>query len=482
MLGLFGTLNMAARSLQAQMAGVEVAGQNLANVNTPGYSRQRVLLQSDPAIQTGIGPEGSGASVQGIQQVVDTLLNGRIQAQSSVNGYWNSQQTTLQSVQTALNDYLSSAQNTAGTTTTGTAASSNGLTAKLSNFFNALSGAAASPASGDARQAVLGAAQSLASTFQQVNLRLANLHADLDSSLDDQVRSANQLLTDIASLNDQIANSQNINGGSANELLDMRQQKLEALAGYLNFQSSTAADGSVTVTALTNQTLISGNQVVNGLKTVLNTGTNQLQVFTTGTNNVLTGVPFGLVSGSLESTVDTRDGELTNLQNSINTLATNVIAEVNALHTAGFNLNGGTGASLFTGGSAAGIAVNTTIAADPSLLQLAGTAGAKGDGSVAAAMAALASTSLVALNNRTFSGSYTQAVTELGTTLNNATDRAASETSVAGMLSSQRSSVSGVNLDEEMTSLMSYQRAYQASAHLVSTVDQMIQTLLNMKT
>jgi flagellar hook-associated protein 1 FlgK len=480
MLGLFGTLNMASASLRAQMVGVEVAGQNLANVNTPGYSRQRVVLQSDPAIQTGVGPEGSGASVQSIQQVVDTLLNGRIQDQASLNGYWNSQQSTLKSVQTALNDYLSSAQAAGGATDTGTA-SSNGLTAKLSKFFNALSGAATSPASADARQAVIGAAQSLADTFKQVNARLSSYHADLDKALDSQVLSANQLLTDIASLNDQIANSQNLNGGAANDLLDLRQLKLEKLAGYLNFQSATAADGSVSVTALTNQTLISGNQVVNALKTVLNTTTNQLQVFTSGSNNVLTGVPFGLTSGSLESTVDTRDGELSGLQNSINTLATNLIAEVNALHSAGFDLNGGTGANLFTGGNAAGIAVNTTVASNPSLLQLSGTAGEKGNGTVAAAMSALASTSLTALNNQTFSGSYAQSVTQLGMALNNATDRATSATSVADLLSNQRASVSGVNLDEEMTNLMTYQRAYQASAHVVSTVDQMIQVLLSMK-
>ena len=482
MLGLFGTLNMAARSLQAQMAGVEVAGQNLANVNTPGYSRQRVIIQSDPAIQTGIGPEGTGASVQSIQQVVDTLLNGQIQTQASLSGYWNSQQGTLQSVQTALNDYLSSAQNTSGTSSAGTGASSNGLSAKLGNFFNALNAVATSPASPDARQAVIGAAQSLASTFQQINTRLTTLNGDLDKSLDSQVLATNQLLTDIAGLNDQIANAQNINGGTANELLDLRQQKLEALAGYLNFQSSTAADGSVTVTALTNQMLISGNQVVNGLKTVLNASTNQLHVFTTGTNNVLTGVPFGLTSGSLESTVDTRDGALTTLQTNINSLASNLIAQVNTLHSAGFNLAGGTGAGFFTGGNAAGIAVNQSLVADPSLLQASSAAGMNGNGSVAAAMAALASTSLVALNNQTFSGSYAQSVAQLGTSLKNANDQVASQASVAGMLSGQRSSVSGVNLDEEMTNLMTYQRAYQASAHLVTTVDQMIQTLLAMKT
>ena len=481
MLGLFGTLNLASRALQTQMAGVEVAGQNLANVNTPGYSRQRVVIQSDVAIPTAVGPEGTGASVQGIQQVVDQLLNGQIQNQASVSGYWNQQQRTLQSVQTALNDFLSSAQNASGAAGAGTAGLSNGLSAKLGNFFNALSAVATSPASPDARQAAIGAAQTLASTFQQINTRLTELHTALDTSLTSQVSDANQLLTDIAGLNEQIASAQNISSGPANDLLDLRQQKLEALAGHLNFQSSTAADGSVTVTTLGSQTLVSGNRVVNALKAAVDPANGRIQVWTTNNNNVLTGVPYGLTSGSLVATVDARDGELAALRISIDSLASNLITQVNTLHSAGFNLAGGTGASLFTGGTAAGIGVNQAIAADPALLQASGAAGLSGDGSVAAALAGLASTSVAALNNQTFSGAYAQSVAQLGTTLNHANDQAASQAAVTGMLSGRRSSVSGVNLDEEMTSLMTYQRAYQASAHVVTTVDQMIQVILAMK-
>ncbi len=480
MLGLFGTLNAASNALQTQMAGVEVSGQNLANVNTPGYSRQRVIIQADPSVQSGIGPEGTGASVQSIQQVVDNLLNGRIQGQASVSGYWNQQQSTLQSVQTALNDYLSSsASGTVGAT--GSGATSNGLSAKLSNFFNALGAAATSPADPSARQAVIGAAQSLVTTFQQINTRLSGLQTDQNTSLTSQVNSANQLLTDIAGLNEQIANAQTVSGASANDLLDLREQKLESLAGYMNFQSTTATDGSVTLTALGSQTLVSGNQVVNSLKAATDPATGTLQVWSTANNNVLTGVSYGLTSGSFEATVDARDGELTTLQNNINSLANNLITQVNTVHSTGFNLSGGTGANLFTGGNAGDITVNQAIANDPSQLQLSSSAGLTGDGSVAAAMAGLATTSVAALNNQTFNGSYAQSVAQLGTTLSNANDQVTSQAAVTGMLSTQRSSVSGVNLDEEMTNLMTFQSAYQAAAHVVTTIDQMIQTLLAMK-
>src|ERR1700761_4292286 len=98
MLGLFGTLNLASRSLQTQMTGIEVTGQNLANVNTPGYSRQRVQISASPDILTPIGPEGTGADATSIQQVVSSLLNNQIQLQGSTSGYWNGQQSAMQSV------------------------------------------------------------------------------------------------------------------------------------------------------------------------------------------------------------------------------------------------------------------------------------------------------------------------------------------------------------------------------------------------
>jgi flagellar hook-associated protein 1 FlgK len=102
MLGLFGTMNLAARSLQTQMTGVEVTGQNIANVNTAGYSRQRVNITASPDLLTGIGPEGTGANATSIQQIVSNLLNAQIQSQGSTGGYWNAQQIALQSAQNAL--------------------------------------------------------------------------------------------------------------------------------------------------------------------------------------------------------------------------------------------------------------------------------------------------------------------------------------------------------------------------------------------
>jgi flagellar hook-associated protein 1 FlgK len=474
MLGLFGTLNMAARSLQTQQAGVEVSGQNLANVNTPGYSRQRVDIQTSPDLQTGIGSEGTGANAVSIQQIVSAVLNTQIQNQSSTGGYWNGQQTALQNAQNALGEFLNGGTSASSSTTSTTSSSSTGLATQLSGLFAAFQSVATSPASVSARQALIGQAQSLAATFNQVGTQLNAQQASLNSSLTDGVGSANTLLTSIASLNKQISSAE-FSGGTANDLRDAREQDLENLASLTNITTSTGTNGSVDV-SIGGQSLVAGNQVMDTLATYDPGSGNLLVKTATG------GVPLTLTGGSLQGTIDARDGTLATLQNSVNTLASTLISQVNTVHSAGYSLTGSTGANFFSGSDAATIAVNQPLVDNPSLIQASSSPTATGDNTVALALAQLATASQSTLNNQTFGDSYTQTVANLGNALNDANNQVTSQTAVATMFSTQRSSISGVNTDEEMTNLMSYQQAYSASAELVTTVNAMLVTLLAMKT
>src|SRR5580704_12812339 len=172
MLGLLGTLDLAAQSLQTQMTAIAVTGQNLSNVNTTGYTRQTVNIQTTPDIQTTSGPEGTGAKVASIQQAVDTLLNSQIQGQQSVNGYWNGQQSTLQTVQDDLDEFLSSTGGTSSSTSANSSSgttSSSGLSTLLNNVLNDFKAVSTSPTSISARQQLISDAQSLASAFNQIN-------------------------------------------------------------------------------------------------------------------------------------------------------------------------------------------------------------------------------------------------------------------------------------------------------------------------
>ena len=474
MLGLFGTLNLASRSLQTQMTGIEVTGQNLANVNTTGYSRQQVQISASPDIPTSIGPEGTGADAASIQQVVSSLLNNQIQSQNSTSGYWNSQQSALQNAQNGLDEFLNGSGATSSTSSTTNSTTDTGLDGQLSALFNAFQSVATSPTSVSARQALVGQAQTVAASFNTINSQLNSVNSSLNSSLTSDVSSANQLLTQIATLNSQISNAQ-FGGGNANDLSDERQQDLQNLSQLTNITTSTGTNGAVNVT-IAGQTLVSGNTV-----------NDTLQTYDPGNGNLLVQTANGqvnltLTGGSMQGTIDARDGTLATLQNNINTLASSLITQVNTVSSAGYGLTGTTGNNFFNGTDASTITVNPALANDPSLVQASASATASGDNTVALQLAQLGTTAQSSLANQTFNASYDSSVAGLGTALNHANTEVTDQTAVTNMLATQRGSVSGVNVDEEMTNMMTFQRAYEASAQLVTTVNTLLGDTLAMKT
>ena len=465
---------MASRAMQAQMTGVEVTGQNLANVSTTGYTRQTVDIQASPDISTSIGDEGTGANAVAIQQAVNSMLNGQIVTQQSSSSYWSAQQSALQSLQTNLDEFLNGTASTSSGSTNTT--SDTGLAGQLSSLFDDFQAVATSPTSISARQELISQAQTLSSTFNQVDSQFNATRTSLNSSVTNAVSSANQLLSGIAQLNGQISSAE-FSGGTPNDLLDEQQQDLKNLAQLTNIQTSTGSNGAVDV-SIGGQSLVAGDKVLDTLQTydASGNGSGQLLVQTaTG------GVDLTLTGGSIQGTIDTRDGELTTMQKSINTLASSLITQVNSVNSGGYSLTGTTGTDFFTGTNASNISVNQSLVNDPSLVQASGSATASGDNSVALKLADLASATQSNLDGQTFGDSYGETVAALGDALSNANTQVANQSAVSNMLSTQQSSVSGVNIDQEMTNLIGFQRAYEASAELVTTVNQMMETLNEMK-
>ena len=467
MLGLFNTLNMGARAMQASQLAVEVTGQNLANSSNAAYSRQQVVLQTSVATPTSIGMQGTGVDAVSIQQMRDAMLDGQVRDEASVSGYWGSQQSSLEDAQAQLGEFL----NINGT---GSASDAQGLSDQLNNLFNSFQGLATSPTSIPQRQNVVGQAQALATGLNQASQQLSALNDGLNTSVTNDVTTANQLISQIADLNDQIA-SATFSGGTANDLNDSREQALEQLSGLVNIQTTANSNGTVDVS-------IGGTQLVSG-KNVLDT----LQSYDSGNGQMLVrtatgGTPLTLTGGSIQGTIDARDGALKTLRDGLDTLASSLITQVNGIYSAGYDLNGGTGATLFTGTDASTIGVNTAVQTDPSLVQAAGAPGATGDNSVALALAQLGTQNVASLGNKTFSGAFAAQVGSFGFALSNANSEAANQGSVTTMLQNQRDSVSGVSLEEEMANLITFQQAYSASSKIITTVDQMLQTVIAMKT
>jgi len=324
------------------------------------------------------------------------------------------------------------------------------------------------------RQGLLTAAQNLSTQFNQTDQSLSALHDSLNQNVTDGIASANQLLDTVAGLNQQITKAE-VGGATANDLRDLRQQKLEDLAKLVNVDTSTDTTGTLHL-SINGQLLVSGGSTVDRLETY-DAGGGQLLVRTSGAQ-----APVALSAGSVQGNIEVRDGALATLRKSLNQLASQLITQVNAVHSTGYNLDGGTGASFFTGTTAADIQVNAALAGDPRLIQASGDAGTPSGNAVTKALASLASQPQSGLNQQTFSQNYGQIVAGLGSSLSQANAQATDQQTVQQMLLNQRQSVSGVSLDEEMADMLKYQKAFQASARMVSTLDQMLDEVISMKT
>ena len=185
------------------------------------------------------------------------------------------------------------------------------------------------------------------------------------------------------------------------------------------------------------------------------------------------------IGGSIAGTIQARDVGIGDIRTSMNSIANILIAQVNVTHGAGFNLSGGTGNSFFTGSDAGTIGVNSALVTDPALVQASGVSGATGDNQVALALAGLSQNKFIF--GQTLSQAYSQTVATFGQALSTVNNDLANQDTVDSMLLRQRDSIGGVSLDEEMTDLTRFQKAFQASARLVTTVDEMLDTLVNMK-
>ena len=474
MLGLFGTLNLATRSLATQQAGTEVAGHNLANVSNPAYARQRMRIETSVTMLSELGPQGTGADGVEIERLRNLLLDGQIVSESSVLGSLNSQQQALQYAQANLGQRLDrQATGSEGASAASGVGGAQGLAESLSGLFSAFQSLSTNPTSLTDRQAVMLKAQDLATQFNQVSARLDDVTSLLNQSLSGEVEQVNQVIADIASINGKIM-AVEAAGGSANDLRDTRQQRLEELGKLTSITATESSSGAIDIT-IGGVAMTSGNKVVERLE-AFDPGNGKWLLRAEGTAAAVS--PTG---GSLQGTIEARDGEVARLQDQLDAVAGQLITRVNAVHSVGFGLKGSTGEAFFQGSDASNIAVNSRLLDQPDLVQASAVSGAVGNNDIALALARLADEPQAALGGQTLGQSYNQAVARLGSALSSLNGQIENETAVSQMLTRQRDSVSGVSLDEEMTDLIRFQRAFQASARLVTTVDDMLEIVMGLK-
>lgn len=455
MSSLSTSLFTAVQALGAASGALQVTNSNIANANTPGYTRQvAVLEEAAPTTEDGIST-GNGVVLEGFQSVRDELVQGQIQQQTQAQSGANAELASMQQIQPTF---------TTSTQDIGT---------EMSAMFSSISTLSTNPSSSADGEAVITAGQNLATAFNTASSTLTSQQSELNSQTSQDVSQINALTSQIAALNPQIAqmNATGQNGGTAE---DQQNQLVLNLSALTSVAITKTADG-VTLTTGNGTPLVVGSQSF-ALSTT--TGSNGMQQVLDHNGGNVTA---SLTGGDLGGTIQARDTTIPGLLNQLDTLAGEFGSAINAAQAKGFNQSGSAGQSFFNvpatvAGSAADISVAITnakqIAASSD-----GTAGSNGN---LANLSAVQTTALA--SGGTPGDEYANLVYQVGTLTANASAESGATASSLLQLKDQLSSVSGVSIDEESANLITYQTAYEAAARVVSTIQSLFTVTLSMGT
>jgi|HubBroStandDraft_6_1064221.scaffolds.fasta_scaffold11893_4 flagellar hook-associated protein 1 FlgK len=456
MSSLNASLATALSGLTADQDALAATSNNVANANTPGYSREvPVLVTGNPIIEDPL-TFGSGVSVQSIESIRDPILESQIAQETQTQGQLNSLVSALSETQVNFTS------------------SSGDIGTDITNFFSSVNQLSTNPSDLSLRQGVLTAADNLATAFNTTANNLTSQVTSLNQNVTQTVGQINQLTTQIAQLNGQIANLENV-GESAGSFIDQRTQAIDQLSSLVDVSQIQSGNNELTLTTAAGTALVAGQQSFQLTTQPVASGAED--IFSQGTDITST-----IASGQLGGILEARDQQIPAIQNQLDTLAAGLANSVNGVQTAGYDLNGNLGTDLFTPpptsitGAAASLSVAIT---DPSLIAASsdGTVGSNGN---ADAMYALSSQNIV--DGQTPNTYYSSMVFNVGNAVSNATASQTASGLVLQQLNDQNSAVSGVSLDEEAANMIQYQQAYAASAQVVTAINDMMYDVINMNT
>lgn len=453
-MSLFGMLGTTSRALDVQRFGLDVVGNNLANVNTPGYTKRVADFGAIPPPDR--FSAGNGVEVLAVRSMRDRLYDQRLYDESP-----------LEQQQSAIADTLGLAEVALGKP-------GSSIDASLANFFDAFAELADAPSSSTARQQVVSEGASLASAFNGMATRLTDAAKAADVRLREDVQTINELTTRIASLNKSIGTS------PSSQTLHLRDQQVEAvkeLSGLLGTQVLELGDGTMQIVTRSGRPLVIGEDAY-PLAAVGGPPAGYASIRAGGVD-----ITAEITDGHLGGLLQVRDRDIPGYSTQLDEIAHAVATEVNALHATGFDLTGAAGGTFFTpptgvAGAAAALRMDPALLGNPSRLAAAGVA-APGDNAVARKLADLRDASIV--NGKTPNQAWSALVYDVGSDVHRAETDQASREEIVQQIEQLRDSVSGVSIDEEAAMMLRYQRAYEANARFFTVIDETITTLLSLK-
>jgi flagellar hook-associated protein 1 FlgK len=453
MSGLYGSLSVALSALLANQQALETSANNVANANTPGFSRQRpVLIPGDPVV-IGNMSFGMGVVLDKLQSLRDPILELRLNQQTQQQGMLDSTLGALQQIQVMFS----------GT--------DSGIGDAVTKFFDSVQQLSTDPSSMSLRQGVLTAAGNLATVFNTTSHNLQAQRANLDLNVKQTVDDINTLTAQIGTVNGQITNLQNLNE-DASAFIDKRTTLIRELSGLVDVSVIQTEHGIALTTS-------------NGTPLVSETSSFPLTtaIGTDGMQHIMAqgkDVTSSLAGGKLAGLVEMRDTTIPGIQRDLDQMASGMAIALNAAHRSGFDLNGNAGGDLFVPPPAGGIGAASGLSVafrDPTLLAASsdGTPGSNGNLTV---LSAVHDQAVIAGQKPL--DFYSGLVFRVGSDTANAYADSSASSLIMSQLQDQRASISGVSLDEEAANIVRYQTAYQAAARVVTTVNSMLDAAVNL--
>ena len=462
MTSLLNALNAGKTSLLTNQKAIEIVGNNIANVNTKGYSRQRAELTPIPSVNFNNFFIGQGVTVSDVSRDYNLFITRQLEAKTIDYGEEAGRSNTLSELERIFN------------------VTENNLAGSIDNFFDAWQGLSTKPGGAVERDLVFQQGQLLGDAFRSITTELDRVGQNLNQEILAGVASLNQKLVAIADLNQRI-NLVEVSGQTANSARDQRDLLVRDLSETIGVQTYTDNRGMLAVQLPGGVPLVQGDRAMT-ITTVTTGADVNLQVQVAGRALDVTSVNLG---GQFKGIFEMRDSFINGLRTDLDTLAANIATAVNTEHAKGYAADGTTGLNFF-----ADLSGLTTNQARHLRVELTGGAqiaaagnpdGAPGDNENALRIAALEVSHTVGTSNDTFEEFFSQLVATVGieAARNNLALTGARDATV--QLQNLRDGFSGVSLEEEMIDLIQYQRGFESSAKFLSTVDEMMAVILQLK-
>lgn len=443
---------IAKSGLLAAQQSTSVTANNISNANTPGYSREQAVLQP-VGYNSNNQSVGLGVNVTDVRRMRNDLLDTQIRQQDQEIGSLSTQSDIYNQIQSLF-----------------VTDSGSDLDANIGDFFNSISDLSANPQDNTLRNTVISKAQALTNQFHSLSNGLQNTSDQTLKDAGNVVDQINSLLGDLAEINGPITRS-NADGKSDNNSKDLQTQKLNQLSKLVNFTTSTDNNGGLEI-RIGGMLALSGNHA----STIKMEGSQPGSQIKLRLDN---GKLLDVNNGQLAADIQMINKTIPGLSSQLDQMASTLVQQVNTAHKAGYGLDDTVQRDFFdpTKTSASTIQISSDILNNPDNIAASSAPNEPGNGDNATNLVDVRDAPV--LNGKSLIQSAVQLISQPGTELSSVQSEMQTKNSIQQMLSNQQDSVAGVNIDEELSNLIKFQNAYQASAKVLSAGEQMYNALLN---